>query len=217
MKYCLVFPVVLCGAALNSPSAWSQTTPTKTDHWEVGIRSLQTDFSNRSDGFSTSNFNFSKNAIGLSRKSAGEVDLTHFLGGGLAVEVGYALPTKRNVNAIGGGSGSVETTQLTAMLQYHRKSFVTGLSAYVGAGFGSITTSKQSFTLLNATPVKITSSTGAAVQVGLDYKLSESVVLNLDYKYLYATSDLALSSNGNKLTSLKLDPATIGFGIGVRF
>lgn len=217
MKSCFMLPVLLCGTSVLGTPAWSQNAPAKTADWHVRVRALQTNFSNRSSAFSTNNFNFGKNAIGLSQKTVGEIDVTHFLGGGLALEVGYALPTKRNASFVGGGNGSVETTQTTAMLQYHRKSFVTGLSAYVGAGFGSITASKQSLSLLNSIPVKIGSSTGAAVQLGLDYKLSESVYLNLDYKYLFAGSDLTLNSNGSKLTSLTLDPSVVGFGIGVRF
>lgn len=217
MKPWIALPIFLCGATALAPAAWSQTNTSDSAAWLVRLRSVETNFGRGSNAFTTNNFSFGRSAIHLSRNSATEIDVTHFIGGGLAVEVGYALPTKRNVTAVGGGSGSVETAQTTAMLQYHRKSFLTGLSTYVGAGFGSITTSKQNFALLNSNPVTLGSGSGVAFQLGLDYKLSETVVLNIDYKYLTANSDVKLSSNGNQLTSIKLDPSVFGIGIGVRF
>lgn len=56
---------------------------------------------------------------------------------------------------------------------------------------------------------------GPALQLGADWKLSEELVLNLDTKWNGLTTDL--SSGGNRITRLKIDPLTLGLGIGFRF
>lgn len=219
MKSWFTLPVLMTAISVLSTSAWGQTT-SKDAEWQFRVRAVQSDFSNKSNPFNlaaVNNFAFGRDAIGIKNKSAAAIDVTRFLGGGLAFELGYSLPTKRSYTAVGGGSGTVEMSQTTAMLQYHFKSFKSGLSSYVGAGYGSINSTSQNFRLLNTTRTNVGSANGLALQLGLDYKLSESVYLNLDYKYLQAKANLSQASNGTPLTSLKLDPSVYGIGIGFRF
>ncbi|HEX6616632.1 MAG TPA: hypothetical protein VF046_10025 [Gemmatimonadales bacterium] len=58
-------------------------------------------------------------------------------------------------------------------------------------------------------------SGGPAVQLGADVDLSSSALLNANLKWNSMTVDL--ESGGTPLTSLKVDPPSLGVGVGFRF
>ena len=59
-------------------------------------------------------------------------------------------------------------------------------------------------------------SVGPAVQVGTDWELSSSALLNLDLRWNSLTADLG--ANGRApLANLKVDPVSLGVGVGFRF
>ena len=53
------------------------------------------------------------------------------------------------------------------------------------------------------------------MNAGFDYKLNQSMYLNVDLKKLQLRSDVL--ANGNAVAKVKLDPMLIGVGIGWRF
>ena len=66
--------------------------------------------------------------------------------------------------------------------------------------------------------VKYDNSFGYALQVGLDYKITEKVYLNLDIKKLYLSTEARVNAGGTKVKAdVDIDPLLVGVGIGYRF
>jgi outer membrane protein len=59
------------------------------------------------------------------------------------------------------------------------------------------------------------SSTGAAMQVGVDFPIDKKWSLNVDVKKVYIKTDVY--SGSTSLGTLKLDPTLLGVGVGYRF
>jgi len=60
------------------------------------------------------------------------------------------------------------------------------------------------------------SSTGGALQVGVDFPLDKKWFLNVDLKKVYIRTDVVTAAGVNAGT-LKLDPTFFGVGLGYRF
>ena len=58
-------------------------------------------------------------------------------------------------------------------------------------------------------------SVGFALQAGVDYKLDRNWSLNFDVKKVQIRSDVMIS--GAKVSTVKVDPWLVGFGVGYRF
>jgi outer membrane protein len=58
-------------------------------------------------------------------------------------------------------------------------------------------------------------SLGWAVQGGVDFKLGERGVFNVDLKYVSLATTIEL--NGSKVADLDVDPVVVGVGFGYRF
>jgi len=140
-----------------------------------------------------------------------EVDLSYWMTDNLALELVLTYPQKHDVALVGVGNiGSVKHLPPTLMLQYHfmpKQAF----QPYVGIGLNY--TKFSSVNLLNGAVTMEDHSTGLALQVGFDYKLSNSMYLNFDVKKVKIDANLG----GAVTSNLKLDPWLVGFGIGWRF
>ncbi len=90
---------------------------------------------------------------------------------------------------------------------------MTGATPYVGAGVNYTRIMSQSFSVPNLSLDK--DSWGPALQVGVDIPLEGKWTLNFDAKKLWIGTDVKL--NGDKVSSVSLNPWLLGIGVGYRF
>jgi outer membrane protein len=142
-----------------------------------------------------------------------ELDFSYFFTKNVAVELILAT-SKHEVTVNGTSLGKVSVLPPTITLQYH----FTDLGAfkpYIGGGL-NITYFYDSGLHLGNTPLQInSSSTGGALQAGLDYEFQKNWFLNFDYKYIWLSTPV--SANGTQVTNLRIDPSVWGVGLGYRF
>jgi len=107
--------------------------------------------------------------------------------------------------------GSLELLPASLLLQLR---LPTGGKVHPYAGGGvNLTVAWEKSGALDSTDMA--ASVGPAVQVGTDWELSSRALLNLDLRWNTLTADLA--NGGTPLTKLKVDPVSIGVGVGFRF
>jgi len=107
--------------------------------------------------------------------------------------------------------GSIDMIPITLLLQYH-PALGKNIHPYAGAGF-NLTRFFEKSGLLN--PQRLPNSTGMAFQLGVDFDLSSYLLLNLDIKSVAMKT--RIEDSGNDDIKLKINPSTIGIGLGVRF
>ena len=61
------------------------------------------------------------------------------------------------------------------------------------------------------------SSTGLSWGAGFDFKIAPQWFLNVDARKMYIESDVFQNSNGQKISTLQLDPFAVSVGVGYRF
>jgi outer membrane protein len=71
--------------------------------------------------------------------------------------------------------------------------------------------------ILNGAVNLDSSSTGLALQAGVDIPMGNGMYFNLDIKKLKLKSDVYVAATGANLGTIKLDPTLVGVGIGWRF
>jgi outer membrane protein len=156
-----------------------------------------------------------KDAVTLNSIVAPEVDISYFFTKNLAIELILTYPQQHDVSLAGTGKiGTAKHLPPTLTLQYH---FLPDgqYRPYVGAGLNY---TKFSDVSLNAGGALFldSSSTGVALQAGLDVKLSQTMYLNFDVKNIRIGSDVK-NAAGAKLTHLNLNPWVPAVGLGWRF
>jgi outer membrane protein W len=107
--------------------------------------------------------------------------------------------------------GSLELLPVNLLLQF-RVPTHGRLEPYVGAGV-NLTVAWEKSGALDS--VDMAGSVGPALQVGADWALSSRALLNLDIRWNTLTADL--DNDGARLASLKVDPLSLGLGVGFRF
>jgi len=113
-------------------------------------------------------------------------------------------------------AGSFKHLPPTLTLQWHFNPEGT-FRPYVGAGINYTLLSNDNLSVPTGTGLHLENdSFGAAVQAGIDYKLSKSLYLNFDVKKVYIRSDVT-DDTGAKLSRVEVDPVLVGIGIGYRF
>lgn len=109
--------------------------------------------------------------------------------------------------------GSLDLIPLTVILQWKpRGQTHTVLQPYLGAGLSITATWEKSGAMEG---VDVPPSFDPVVQAGADYELSTHMVLNLDIKWNTLTLDLENFRVPDP--SVKIDPLTVGLGLGFRF
>jgi outer membrane protein len=149
--------------------------------------------------------------VEVNNKTFPEIDFVYNFTNNLAAELVLTYPQKHDVKLQGTNIGSLKHLPPTLTLQYY---FAPGSSVnpYVGAGINytrfmsvnlpsGISTDKDSF--------------GFAAQIGVDFEIAKNTYINLDFKRVNIEADVKV--NGNKLTTLKVDPNLVSIGIGWRF
>ena len=159
--------------------------------------------------------NASSSLDGLDVKGqwAPELDFSYFFTKNFAAELILAT-TRHEVTLNGNSLGKVSVLPPTLTLQYH----FTELGAfkpYVGAGL-NLTWFYKNDLKAGSVPLDVDStSVGGAVQAGLDYEFQKNWYFNLDYKYIWMSTDVKAA--GATLTNLKINPSVFGIGVGYRF
>jgi len=185
--------------------AMAVSAPVMADKGEFGVRARALYMNVDSD--TSPNIN-----VGVEDRWIPEVDLSYWLTDNFALELVLTYPQKHNVDVGGVNIGSVKHLPPTLMFQYHFMPKQT-FQPYVGLGLNY--TRFSSVNLANGAISMEKSSTGLAGQIGADIKISKSLYLNLDAKYVKIDADLRTAAG--HLTNLKIDPWLVGVGLGMRF
>jgi outer membrane protein len=148
--------------------------------------------------------------VDAGNKATLEVDFTRFVTDNIALELILAT-TKHDISSSGAALGTVGVLPPTLTVQYHFSPDAT-VSPYLGAGLNY--TRFYSVNLSPGLGVK-NSSTGGALQAGLDYKINKDMFVNIDIKKIYMKADV--TNSGNAYTTLTIDPVVIGAGVGWKF
>jgi outer membrane protein len=181
----------------------------------VRVRAVHINPADKSDAFNTPIGAIGADAIHVSDKTIPELDVSYLVTPNIAAELVLTYPQKHDVSVDGLGKiGTVKHLPPTLLAQYY---FTPGaqFSPYVGAGVSWTTFSKNNMPTALGNVSLEHDSLGFALQAGVDYKIDKNWSLNLDIKKVQIRSDVLL--NGNKLSTIKIDPLLVGFGVGYRF
>jgi outer membrane protein len=199
--------ISLALAAAFLPSVASAQNALATEGpWLVRLRALYMINTNDNDP------ELSLGKIEASDEFFPEIDLTYFINDNLALELVATYPQKHDITLNGTNIGTVKQLPPTLLLQYHFMPNDT-FRPYVGVGINYTAFSDENFTIPG---VSVSSSSwGAALQGGFDYKIAPRWYVNADVKYVWIDTDVSL--NGVRLTTLDINPWLLSIGIGYRF
>jgi len=138
-----------------------------------------------------------------------ELDLEYFVTKNFSAEL-IAGVTKHDIKLGANTAGSTYLLPPTITIKYHPLAGST-VSPYIGFGVNVIFPFDSK---MNGFDCKIDNSIGWAAQAGTDFKVTDNLYFNIDYKYLNADTKVAL--NGTKF-KLDLNPHLFGIGVGYRF
>lgn len=173
----------------------------KAEGWMAHVRVLSIAAENHSSPVS---------GVEASNVTIPELDFSYFLTPEWSTEL--ILGTSRHdVSLNGADLGKVSLLPPTLTAKYHYD-LGNGLIPYAGIGLNHTLFYDVS---LSSNLSVSTNSTGLALQVGADYKVSDNLYVNLDIKKAYIKTDVA--SNGNYLTTLDINPMIYGLGVGMKF
>ena len=208
MKLNWMQPTLLVAALVSAGGVCAQQQA--DGNWLVRVRAIDIVPNKSSDAGVTA-----QDAVTLNNVVAPEVDISYFFTKNIAAELILTYPQKHDVNLAGTGNiGSVKHLPPTLTLQYH---FLPDgeVRPYVGAGLNF--TKFSSANIAGGTMGVDSSSTGGALQAGVDIKLSGNMYLNFDIKKVWIGTDVKLLATGAKVTHLNLNPWLPGVGLGWRF
>jgi outer membrane protein len=157
-----------------------------------------------------------QDAVTLNNVVAPEVDISYFFTKNIAAELILTYPQQHDVSLSGAKIGTVKHLPPTLTLQYH---FLPDgqFRPYVGAGLNYTKFSDVNLNVTGVGPLFLdSSSTGGALQAGMDIKLSGNMYLNFDIKKVWIGTDVK-TAGGVKVTHLNLNPWLPGVGLGWRF
>lgn len=200
MKKHVLTALAVAAASLISTQAFAQA---KEGPWMVRARVV-----------SLSSANTDSTGLGLSVNDIvlPEVDISYFFTPNIAAELILTVPQEHDVKSNGVKIGTLSQLPPTLLLQYHFTNFP-GFKPYVGAGINY--TKFTNTDILGGVATLNSSSTGAALQVGVDVPLSGNMYFNFDVKKVLIGTDVYVG--GVNKGSLKVDPLLVGVGLGWRF
>lgn len=144
------------------------------------------------------------------------ITFEYFIRDNLGIEVLAATPFEHNILIDGLGKvGSTQHLPPTISLQYH---FAMGgkVSPFVGAGVNYTTFFKTDTSgALAGSDLNLDDSVGAAVHLGVDYKISDRGALRTDLRWIDIDADVKL--DGADLGTVKIDPWVFGVSYVHRF
>lgn len=202
------FLTVASLALLALASSATQAQDAASTPWLVRVRAAWLDPANHdSTGL----------GLSINDKAIPDVDISYFFTPNWAAELVLTVPQKQDIRSNGTNIGTLRHLPPTLTAQYHWTDFG-AFKPYLGAGvnytrFSSVGFDPAVEAALHPSIDK--SSTGLALQAGVDYDLGHNLVLNFDVKKLQIHTDVY--SSGTRVGQLKVDPWLIGVGLGWRF
>ena len=148
--------------------------------------------------------------LSVNDKAIPEVDFSYFITKNLAAELILTVPQEHNLRSAGSKIATLEHLPPTLTLQYHFD--LGGFKPYVGAG---VNFTQFSNVKLPAGLTADKTSTGFAIQAGVDIPLTKTMSLNIDVKKVQIGTEI--KAGGAKLTDFKVDPVLFGIGLGWKF
>jgi len=99
--------------------------------------------------------------------------------------------------------------------QYHFNP-IGKIQPYVGLGFNvTLFSDEQTEGALDGTSLKLDDSFGFAAQAGVDFEISENLLLNAVIRYIDIDTDAEV--NGSEVAKVNIDPMVYGLNLGYRF
>ena len=147
------------------------------------------------------------------------ISASYYFNDNFAVELwGAADKFDHRVRTDGGAKvGSVEQQPLALSAQYHFGQADNVFRPFVGLGYYESNFSNEKIDGLSNTGnhVGVDTAKGAIGTVGVDMNINSTWFARADARYMHARPDLRVA--GQNAGELKLDPWTVGFGLGARF
>lgn len=107
--------------------------------------------------------------------------------------------------------GSLELLPVTVTVQYRPK-LGGGIQPYAGAG-ANLTVAWEKSGVLDS--LDVGAHLGPALQAGVDFGLGGAALLNFDLRWNTLTTDI--TDGDTPYAKVKIDPITLGIGVGFRF
>lgn len=136
----------------------------------------------------------------------------YFIRDNLGIELLAATPFEHDISIAGiGAAGTTKHLPPTLSLNYH---FPTNsaFKPYVGAGV-TYTTFFQEESALGT--LELDDSFGVALQVGMDYVLSDKAYLRANLRWMDIDTDASL--NGTSIGTAEIDPYVVNFAYVIKF
>jgi|APFre7841882724_1041349.scaffolds.fasta_scaffold31479_1 outer membrane protein len=196
---------------------WSGVSP-----WLVRVRAIYID-PHPSNG-ATGNGLVPADSIQVDSVWAPEVDISYFFTRNFALELVLTYPQRHDVSInsgpLQGNIGSIKQLPPTLLAQWHFPTS-TGFKPYVGAGVTWFWVTNNDLNISNPPLGAVldvrTSNWGFALQAGVDYAINRNWYLNADFKYIWVSTKITDTINANVNTTLDVNPAVWGVGVGYRF
>jgi outer membrane protein len=146
------------------------------------------------------------------------ISASYFFNDNIAVELwGAADKFNHRVKGDAGKVGTVEQQPLALSAQYHFGQADTTFRPFVGVGYYESNFSNEKIdALADGGHVGLDKAKGAIGTVGLDMNINATWFARADARYMHARPELNVAGAGTG-QDLKLDPWTVGVGIGARF
>ena len=147
-----------------------------------------------------------------------------FFGGRLSTEFAIARVqpdatiTRRRATGAE-GSGNLQITPLTAVLQFHLapNGFI---DPYIGAGAAYVLYEFDAQGVTNIDQIDFDDDVGLAVNAGLGIKLGQRFAINIDGKYVPIESDataVVVGTNQERSGQFEVSPIIVSAGLSLRF
>jgi outer membrane protein len=205
-------------AVVSLPILASAESETLKTPWLVRLRVLNMAPLNHSRAFTALATNFPSNAVELDKKTFPEVDLSYFFNPNWAVELVLTYPQQHDVSLAGVGDiGTVTHLPPTLSAQYHYPIKNSAFTPYVGLGLNYTRITSANLRVQTMDLDVTRDSFGLAYGLGCDYKLTDRLSLNLDFKHVNIKTNVKVAANHAILTNLDVDPNLVSIGIGYRF
>jgi len=145
---------------------------------------------------------------------------SYYINDNFAVELwGAADKFNNRVRGPGNGKiGTVEQQPIALSAQYHFGLADNVFRPFVGVGYYESNFSNEKIDGLAATGdhVSLDNAKGAIGTVGVDMNINSTWFARADARYMHARPELNVAGAGTG-QDLKMDPWTVGFGVGARF
>lgn len=136
---------------------------------------------------------------------------TYMFSDKLGLELLAATPFKHKIG-LDGATAEAKQLPPTLSLQYYPMAAESPYQPYLGLGVNYTKFFEEKSSLGN---LELDDSWGASVQAGIDYKISEHMLLNAAVWYMDIDTDATL--NGADIGSAEVDPWVYMVGVGYKF